>query len=857
MPDKINAILKKLLTIDLSVTAIRAGFINREAKKVNFEDVCEAISALNDLSLAEDDGTKKAQDARNLFIAIAALLWEHAGGIFCGLSEALIYLLSKIGYSPSSIILDGTFKNDGKYAPLQSLISQFQTELQQRRYEVTIGDKREVLTDFQHKIWRRIVEKHIVGISAPTSSGKSFVLLLAAVNLVISKKMDVIYVVPTVSLINQVTRDFIAAFRKYGCSSYEILNTYNAELIDNKRPTVFILTQERAIAAFTMTETPFTRKSMLIVDEIQNIERANEGDNEMRSKVLLDAIYEFRFIENIEKIIISGPRIREIGKLCKELFGISESEFLDTEISPVLSLTYSVKKRKDGTYILRQYSSVFDVLSCRIDNPSFISGYGKKLYTDGFYAYLSALVHNLGDENQNIIFSPTSIQARKTALALADAANPTPDQQALSNYLKETVHSSYSLADTVLSGVAYHHGKLPLHVRKAVEYAISKKIISNVACTTTLMQGVNMPAQNLIIRNPHLYVRQMPDSTEISRYEMANLRGRAGRLLKDFIGRSYVLEEDSFAEAFEDNSQLSLFDSAYKELDSSYQRVFQENSSGIRTALADQTPSNKVNNSFGYIVTYVRQAILRYGEEAKERLRSIGVPLTNSEFAAYLNSVSALSIPKAICLKNRYWDPIVLNALWSERESLPPFPNSTAEKGAGKKLRELLKFFRDNDQYASFFISKIPERFREGQNLGLLCSKAMQWGLEKPLKTILSDNYFSDPADGADRIENTIKLLQETISYDMPILLKPIADIKNNESLFLTFLEAGAFQPVTRKLIEIGVPRESAIYLFNRYFQGFDTSENIYESIQQTLLKHQREIPLWTRIQLTSLIFVE
>lgn len=90
-----------------------------------------------------------------------------------------------------------------------------------------------------------------------------------------------------------------------------------------------------------------------------------------------------------------------------------------------------------------------------------------------FYLYLSVLVHNLGSEDQNIIFSPTSIQARKTALALTDSANqPTPDQQALFNYLKETVHNSYSLADTALSGVAYHHGKLPLHVRKVIEYAI-------------------------------------------------------------------------------------------------------------------------------------------------------------------------------------------------------------------------------------------------------------------------------------------------------------------------------------------------------------------------------------------------
>ena len=647
-------------------------------------------------------------------------------------------------------------------------------------------------------------------------------------------------------------------------TSYEILNTYNVELTASIHPKVFVLTQERAIAAFTMNETPFSRKAMLIVDEIQNIERANDGDGEMRSKVLLDAIYEFRFIENIEKIVISGPRITEIGKLCKELFGIDENEFLDTDISPVLGLTYSIKqiekggKGKPPRYALRQYSAASEKVGfVNIENSSGIVDYGKKLYTNEFYEYLSALVHKLGEDTQNIIFSPTSIQARKTALALMQQTEITQDRQELSDYLKETVHDGYSLADTVLSGVAYHHGKLPFHVRKVLEYAISKKIVNNVACTTTLMQGVNMPAKNLIIRNPNLYVRRMPGSKELSRYEMANLRGRAGRLLKDFIGRSYVLEEDAFVDTFEKSEQLSLFDNDYKELDSSYQRVFEENSSEIKTALSEQVPSNEINESFGYIVTYIRQAILRYRAGAKARLHSIGIPLSDDEFLIFSDSIATLDVPKDICLKNRYWDPIVLNSLWNDRESFPLFPKTTSEKGAGRRLRELLKFFRDNEKYASFFETKIPERFRKGKALGLLCSKAMQWGLEQPLKNILSDRYFDDLVDGADRIEDAIKLLQETVSYDMPILLKPIADIQNTDSLFLTFLEAGAFQPVTRKLIEIGVPRESAIYLFNQFFQKAAFDSDIYLSIRQTLLRHQHKIPFWIKIQLSALIHVD
>lgn len=48
------------------------------------------------------------------------------------------------------------------------------------------------------------------------------------------------------------------------------------------------------------------------------------------------------------------------------------------------------------------------------------------------------------------------------------------------------------------------NGKLPMHVRRNLERAISEKRISNVVYTTTLLQGVNLPAQNVFIRNPHL-----------------------------------------------------------------------------------------------------------------------------------------------------------------------------------------------------------------------------------------------------------------------------------------------------------------------------------------------------------------
>src|SRR5690606_41825818 len=65
---------------------------------------------------------------------------------------------------------------------------------------------------------------------------------------------------------------------------------------------------------------------------------------------------------------------------------------------------------------------------------------------------------------------------------------------------------------------------LPAHVRHVVEICFKEGILDTLFCTTTLMQGVNLPAKNIIIWNPKV------GDEKLSGYDYTNLRGRAGRL---------------------------------------------------------------------------------------------------------------------------------------------------------------------------------------------------------------------------------------------------------------------------------------------------------------------------------------
>ena len=405
------------------------------------------------------------------------------------------------------------------------------------------------------------------------------------------------------------------------------------------------------------------------------------------------------------------------------------------------------------------------------------------------------------------------------------------------------------------SGVGYHHGKLPMHVRRTLEKAISDKQISNVVCTTTLMQGVNMPAQNVIIRNPHLYIKKLPDAAELSSYEMANLRGRAGRLLKDFVGRTFVLDESGF-EGLDEYDQMDLFEDTTLELPAGYGEKYEEYKDSIHDALNSGKSVDSGMQKYGYLVSYIRQTILRYGDSAKEKMSQVGISLTKEQVAAFIYKLDEISVPKTVCYKNRYWDPLVLNTIYNEL-TIKDLPNVPTDKGAKARLSEALKFLRDNVATNSMYRRYIPDEYQQGAKRSILCSACMDWSCEKPLSDILTgDRYNGDNA--TENIDGTIDLLQQTVSFNVPLLLKPIFDMFKEESIFLLCMQTGAYKPFTRRMIEVGIPRETAIYLnselFSKRKQLPDDSSEIEKMIREIISENYNKLPYWIKGQLDFMI---
>jgi superfamily II DNA/RNA helicase len=829
-------ILIKLLHLELVTNGKRLKFIDGYSdEQIDEEFLTEAISALNELSLKTDELSKKQ------LIAICALLWTYRKMEWDGLKNYLILFLSRAGFGPSSIMIDSEYSfADKQFSFGENLMNQFAVTVAQVKNEIKVGNSIYLLSDFQKDIWESIEKNSLIGISAPTSAGKSFLILLKAIDLIQKKSGVVVYVVPTLSLVSQVTSDFRKLLNDFGLAHYSLETTYNNSSATSN--SIYILTQEKAIAAFSQSENPFGNLRLLVIDEIQNVEKVADSDDQ-RSKVLYDLMIELRNSSQIEHIIISGPRIIKIDELGTSVFGIN-SEKKETDASPVLNLTYSVSKKKEDYYFNVHSDLLEKSLQIKISNKDSIQGYGKVLYNDNYFDYLSSFLNSFGKEESTLIFSPTSITCNKMASHIAKNIVEKDERylNELAEFISTTVHPMFTLVDTIRKGVAYHHGKLPFHIRVLIEDGIRKKNIKTIICTTTLLQGVNLPVQNIIIRNPNLFIAKKETSSKLSNYEIANLRGRAGRLLKDFIGRTYILDELSFQEST--TKQLDLFKDASKELQVGYGKKYQTHKDKIKKDLSSNVGSTKENQDYSFLTTYLRQTVLRYGLFSQIYLGRVGIDLSDTEMNTIFKSLSKLEIGKAICAKNRYWDPIDLNSLYQKR-NLFNLPTSPSEFQISYQLKDILTSIRKEFPiyYAKYF--GVPDV--TGKEILLQkCILAANWLKEKSLAEIFSERFY----DSSEKIDDTINFVQNKISYGLPLLLKPLYDIKEPEGMFTRFIELGAYKPLTRKLIELSIPRETAIFLSNNFeFHNIDNKQELLNQLKVI----RNNLSYWYRVQLSTI----
>lgn len=404
---------------------------------------------------------------------------------------------------------------------------------------VRIGERSAVLTDMQRAVWEALASGSSLALSAPTSAGKSFVFLAYIEQLKRTRpNANLVYLVPSRALISQVATDLRAASLD---SAFEVTTVPTPAAPTVSGTPIYVLTPERLQVLFhTAPELSF---DVAIVDEAHLI---GEGS---RGIVLHSVLQDLQRRHPNMQFLFSSPQVREPAVFGK-VVGRDSVKVVKTKDSPVAQNIILLNRRagddKKIDMLLWRDGRKTPLAEIDAAIPIYNSHDGLVYLSWALGNASQSLVYAIGPAAcEDIAFKIKELSQDPAVAEVAPSSGPgdlsVQVRKDLTAFAKEAVHPSYVLAETVEGGVGFHYGRIPPLLRNAVESAFADGHLDYIVCTSTLLQGVNLPARNVFMQNPH-----KGEDNPIEPVDFWNLAGRAGRLGREFQGNVFLVDYDEW-----------------------------------------------------------------------------------------------------------------------------------------------------------------------------------------------------------------------------------------------------------------------------------------------------------------------
>jgi hypothetical protein len=101
-------------------------------------------------------------------------------------------------------------------------------------------------------------------------------------------------------------------------------------------------------------------------------------------------------------------------------------------------------------------------------------------------------------------------------------------------WLAQNYDPEWVVCRALRGGVALHYGPLPRSIQRIAIRLFNDEYVPVLVCTSTLIEGVNTAARSVIIYDKAI------DGQTLDFFTFSNIRGRAGRMFKHFLGRVYT-----------------------------------------------------------------------------------------------------------------------------------------------------------------------------------------------------------------------------------------------------------------------------------------------------------------------------
>ena len=410
--------------------------------------------------------------------------------------------------------------------------------------------QKDIIETFQSLSPRRLL------VSAPTSYGKTF-LMREIVLLNRDRYNNILLVFPTVALLLENASIMSWFVEKYKLK-YRIIKTVDSDCAEDGDK-IFVFTPERAlqlIASF-----PSIKIDFFFFDEVYKINEDYCGDetdenvdeteiktaltsheanffDEDRGKTFRIALY--LLSKRVEEYYLAGPNLGKdrFGFGMKRYLELNHIEVKEIPFEPTLRISVNAYNSKIEENVPTDFAPP-DIKRSELAE----SGSNKNNKIKNVVSYI-----NSKEYGQTLLYCTTPAKAIEYSNNLANnignanAFESYPDdfKQFIEHIKKEydvnNCVSEWSLIKVLKNGFGMHHGKLPKYIQHEILEQFNAGVFKVMFCTSTIVEGVNTDAKNMIIIN------SSKGRKELSPFDIKNIKGRAGRYHHCFVGRVFYLD---------------------------------------------------------------------------------------------------------------------------------------------------------------------------------------------------------------------------------------------------------------------------------------------------------------------------
>ncbi len=844
----LNAYYAQLLVDDVRSRLPGTALEDAPVPSISISAMRQLLSESARLALSDDHAE------RTVAYEIASRVSRLRGNEYPGFVQAAEVILARLGNFPGKDLLRNRFNA----ANLN--VARLQLEMRMQELENTIidaGGRKRILTDFQFEALGTFSRNKGVSVSAPTSAGKSFLLALQILqNLKDQRPASIVYLVPTRALIRQVVIDLRTTLRTANLG-VPLVRSMPRIVRPEEAPDgiVYVLTQERLLSLLNPEEgKPWL--TSLMVDEAQGIRDGARG-------VLLHTAIEMALTRfpGID-LIFASPLARNPEYLL-DVFSVPDGATQQEQHSPVSQNVILVDSVEEFPRRIR-CTLVDDDQRLALGLREINSRFRGLSSLRRLALFARSVVDPRDPTDCCIVYANGARDAERIAHHLTrgmQSLNPLDSEiEDFIAFIAEHIHPRYGLAEVLKYGVGFHYGNMPGSVRAGVEELFQHRKLQFLACTSTLLQGVNLPAHHIVIESP-TRGRNQP----MERSDFVNLAGRAGRLTKEFHGNVWCLRPDRWEIPAFTGDRLH-------EIRSAFDLILSNDGGDILEAFDEDY--NMSDRSVAVA------ALGRIFNEYVQKDRSLEVPDDSDSInTASLREVvdvlenfrSAAQLPADIFARNSGVHPRRLEALYahlsaqSELDSFFPIRPNT--KNTNHRLREIF-------QRVQRFLGGISNNSYKYH-----AKIAAGWIHENPLRRIIANELAFREAEAARadppqtvNVRNLIYSVIDTIEREIrfryvkyirayfDVLSQVFRDRNESDKIadlppFHLYLECGAFRPVSLSLISLGLSRVSALVLSKSIVLPADASpeECLRRCIQAISNAPRLRLPKPVRAEIVAL----